>query len=201
MSRKSKQIPYKSIIAIYCEGDSEKRYFEMLKRKYHSANVHTAKISVDSVGVSGLELLKKAAAKIEKLPKNKKIEKAYVVFDHDAFSENELRDCDAFAKAHNITILFSSINLEIWILMHFEPVFKSYSASELNSRLSGKDYFNTDYSAFKGQDYGPYLFDRVKIAKEHADLLKEKSTDPWYKRDPYTNINQYLAEIFSTTSF
>jgi hypothetical protein len=201
MSRKSRRLPYKPIIAIYCEGDSEKAYFDMLKRKYHSANVHPTKVAITSIGSSGPELLKKASSKLKRLPTGQKVEQAYVVFDRDALSESDLIQCEQLAKTHKITILFSSINLEIWILMHFKPVFRAYTAKELNQILSGKDYFNTDYRAFKGQAYDRYLFDRIHTAKAHGDLLQQKITRPWYRQDPFTNIHQHLKGIFDTDSF
>ncbi len=45
--------------------------------------------------------------------------------------KKELLRCKKLARENNITILFSSICFEIWILMHFEPVFSSYSSDEL----------------------------------------------------------------------
>ncbi len=88
MARKSKNYPYRKIIAIYCEGDSEKAYFEMIKRKYHGANVHVnkaqdMKVEIDSDGLSGISLLKKALVKSQRLSKKQRAEQVYVVFDRD----------------------------------------------------------------------------------------------------------------------
>ncbi len=71
MARRSKGIPLKPIIVIYCEGESEKAYFEMLKQKYHATTVHTQKIDVESIGIKGMPLLQKAVRKIQKLQKRK----------------------------------------------------------------------------------------------------------------------------------
>ena len=81
MPRKSRKIPYKKIIAIYCEGDSEKAYFEMLKRKYRAANVHvhSHKLVITSVGLSGMSLLKKAAQKVKRL-KRMNTQKRYMSY-------------------------------------------------------------------------------------------------------------------------
>ncbi|MCH4171614.1 MAG: RloB family protein [Lactobacillus sp.] len=204
MARKSKNIPYKKIIAIYCEGDSEKAYFEMLRRKYNSPNVHTEKIekvSVNSLGLSGLSLLKKAKTKVDRLSKKKRVEKVYVVFDRDDFTEPDLQKCDVFARKNDITIIFSSINLEVWILMHYRPVHKQYTPNELNAILSSEDYFNTDYAKFKGNQYDEYLFDRIKTAKENADALQKRYQKPWYKNNLYTNINEEITNIFGVTEF
>lgn len=135
MSRKSKAIPLKPIVLVYCEGDSEKAYFEMLRHKYHARNVH-------------------------------------------------------------------AINIEVWILMHFEPVFRSYSTLELNQKLSSSKYFNLDYEHFKGQPYDHFLFDRVNIAVTNAQKLRHQQKGlRWYDRDPFTNIDQYLTDIFGVTEY
>lgn len=124
MARKSRQIPYKKIIAIYCEGDSEKAYFEMLRRKYNSSNVHvhSPKLAITSVGLSGMSLLKKANQKMQRLKSNEHAEMIYVVFDRDSLKQDEIASCQKFALQHNMSIIFSNVNLEIWILMHFQPV-------------------------------------------------------------------------------
>ncbi|BAP85245.1 abortive phage resistance protein [Paucilactobacillus hokkaidonensis JCM 18461] len=201
MSRRSKQLEFKPLIAIYCEGDSEKVYFEMLKRKYHASNVRAEKVSINSMGTKGLSLLYRAQSKIEALPKNKKIDQAYVIFDRDDLSNKELKKCNNYARSHKIKIMFSSVNIEIWVLMHFQPVSRVYTARELNRLLSGEKYFNTDYSKFKGNPYDEYLVDRVKYAKNNAEILLKRSTDPWYERDPYTNVNNFISDIFKVSQF
>lgn len=201
MVRRSRNLRIKPLIAIYCEGDSEKAYFEMLKRKYHGANVNTEKISINKMGKQGLDLLVAASAKIKQLPRTKQIDQAYVVFDRDDLTIAELQKCARFAKQHHIKIIFSSINIEIWILMHFQAVTRAFTRRELNQLLSREKYFNTDYAKFKGQPYDDFLIDRVKTAKLNADKLLEASTKPWYNRDPYTNINTFLSEIFDVTEF
>lgn len=45
--------------------------------------------------------------------------------------------------------MFSAIDFEIWILLHFEPVNRSYSRKELVKRLSGEKYFNQEYKKGK----------------------------------------------------
>ncbi|MCH4165450.1 MAG: RloB family protein [Lentilactobacillus diolivorans] len=201
MARRSKGIPLKPIIVIYCEGESEKAYFEMLKRKYHATTVHTEKIAVESIGIKGMPLLQKAVRKIQKLQKKKKIDQSYVVFDRDDLSRSELQQCEKFANENRIQILFSSINIEIWILMHFQTVNRAYQASELNQILSGKDFFDTDYRRFKGASYDHFLFDRVKTAMINANRLEKGQSKPWYDCNPYTNINDFITKIFNVTEF
>lgn len=202
MSRKSKAIPLKPIVLVYCEGDSEKAYFEMLRHKYHARNVHAIKVEVSATGMKGMALMVKAQAKMRQAATKKKIDQVYVVFDRDELSKAELKKCEDFGKEHDIQIVFSSINIEVWILMHFEPVFRSYSTLELNQKLSSSKYFNLDYEHFKGQPYDHFLFDRVNIAVTNAQKLRNQQKGlRWYDRDPFTNIDQYLTDIFGVTEY
>ena len=188
MGRKSKKIKQKPIIGIFCEGKSEKQYLTMLKQKYRSTNV---KIEIVDAGLSGKKLVEKAI----KSRKHKKFDAVYVVFDRDDHKKEELRACSKLAKTNNVNIIFSSIDFEIWILMHFEPVFRRYTRPELVTRLSKEKYFNQDYSRFKGNSYRSYIFDKVENTMNNATKLYKKNSN-WIEDDPFTNIHIYLPRIF-----
>ena len=168
------------IIGILCEGESEKQYFTMLKQKYRLANI---KVKIVAADLSGKSLVEKAV----KFGKYNHLDKTYVVFDRDEHSKDELRKCAKLARKNDITIMFSSIDFEIWILMHFESVTRSYTRKELVQKLSRSAYFNQDYSRFKGNSYREYIFDKVQDAVDHANKLYRKKSD-WINDDPFTNI-------------
>lgn len=119
-----------------------------------------------------------------------------MVFDRDDKSIGDIQRCEKLAKRNKITILFSSISFEIWILMHFEPVMRSYTRKQLVNKLSTKKYFNQDYQKFKGSSYRPYLYNKIQQAEENAEKLEQihKNMD---RDDPFTNIHKYLKEIFN----
>ena len=196
MGRKSKQLKLKPMIAVFCEGESEQAYFEMLKQKYHASNVRTERITIKALHLNGLALLKKAKARRDALQRSKLVEQAYVVFDRDALREADLLACAKYAKQEALTIIFSSVNFEVWILMHFEPVRRHYTAAELVRVLSGERYFNLEYQQFKGSDYTDYLVDRVRMAELHAENLRITQSGAWYRRDPYTQVDLAVVEIF-----
>ncbi|WP_297949975.1 RloB family protein [uncultured Lactobacillus sp.] len=193
MGRKRNKVKSNPIIGILCEGESEKQYFTMLKQKYRLANI---KIKVVAADLSGRSLVEKAI----KFSKYNHLDKTYVAFDRDEHSKAELRECDTLAQKNGIAIMFSSIDFEIWILMHFEPVTRSYTRDELVQKLSKTAYFNQDYSRFKGNSYREYIFDKVQNAVDHADKLYQKNYD-WINDDPFTNIQLYLPEIFKRDNF
>lgn len=194
MGRKSKRIKSNPSIGIFCEGESEKRYFTMLKQKYRSTNIQ---IKIFAADLSGKRLVEKA---ISTNNYKKQFDQIYVVFDRDEHSRQELYECKKLAKKNKINIIFSSIDFEIWILMHFEPVFRSYTREELVKRLSGKDYFNQDYRRFKGNSYRNYIFDNVQDAVDNANSLYDKKSD-WINDDPFTNVQIYLPKIFNRDNF
>lgn len=180
-------------IGIFCEGESEKQYFTMLKQKYRLPNIRIKVIAAD---LSGKKLIEKAI----KYGRHNNLERLYVVFDRDEHSKSELIECEKLARKYKIGLLFSSIDFEIWILMHFEPVFRSYSRAELVKKLSGKSYFNQNYNQFKGNSYREFIFDKVQEAVDNADKLYQKNNN-LIDDDPFTNIHKYLVEIFNRTDF
>lgn len=189
MARKRKRTKkIAEVIYIFCEGESEEAYLNMLKQKYRLPNV---KVRVVASDLSGERLVKKA---IETMNYHH-IKRGYVIFDRDEHKRSELEKCKKLADKNNISIIFSSIDFEIWILMHFEPVNRPYTRKELENKLSGKKYFNTDYKNFKGNSYRKFLFDKIEYAVTNANALY-KSNNNWITDDPYTNVQIYIDEIF-----
>ncbi len=148
--RKSKKLNLRPPVRIYCEGKTEENYFNMLKQKYHQANVSINSrysIKVKAMARSGMALLHGVLED----PKLNIQDKIYLVFDL------------AKKSKYDITILFSNICFEVWILMHFEPVTAAYTRPQFFSKLSGKQYFNEEYSRNKGQKIN-ILRDKVSTA-------------------------------------
>jgi len=203
MSRKSRQLHQKKITVIYCEGESEKAYFEMLSAKYSSGtNVHAEKVRIETITQSrGVDLIEKAARKRARLPRNKQVDQAYVVFDRDSLTRVDLEQCGKRARENDLRIIFSSINFEVWILLHFEAVSRAYTATQLNLKLSGEKYFNQDYAKFKGRRYDQYLFDRINLAVANGCQLTNPKENSWLISNPYTNVHQALTDIYGVTQF
>lgn len=200
--RKSKKLNLRPTVRIYCEGKTEENYFNMLKKKYRQSNVYPIKIK--SMARSGMTLLHDVLED----PKLNKHDKIYLVFDRDEHDNEELLKCfdQARKSPYDITILFSSICFEIWILMHFESVNANYERKQLFNKLSGKKYFDEEYSRNKGEKID-ILYDKVGTAVKNANRISspaDKSANASTKiirSDPYTNINLYLKDIFQTEQY
>lgn len=195
MARKRKKRKQNPIIGIFCEGESEKQYFTMLMQKYRRRNV---KIKIVAADLSGKSLIDKTIGKIKQEAKD--FDQVYVVFDRDEHKKQELLECERLAKKNGIKIMFSPIDFEIWILLHFEEVLRSYNRKELVKKLSQEGYFNCDYNDFKGKSYSEYIEDKVQDAVDNATKLYKKKNN-WIEDDPFTNIQIYLPEIFDRNDF
>jgi len=194
--RSRKNIPEQKIIGIFCEGESELQYFNMLKRKYHSANVGAHRIKIRQFhGKKGIDLIRTAIAQRKAI---KDIDETYVAFDCDDMSNQDIQNSVNLAEKKNIHIIFSRTNFEIWILMHFEQVNKVYTKDQLNTKLSDAKHFNlknTSYGHFKGNEYSPMLEDKVKIAVENAETLYLRNNNI-VQDEPFTNVQNSLIPIF-----
>lgn len=193
--RRKNNLHLKPVIGIYCEGESEKSYFMMLRQKYNASNIHAERVKIEAMAESGERIIDAAWRKGSRLHQDQ----IYVVFDRDAKTDEELARCHKIAKRKNVKILLSSICFEIWILMHFEKVMRSYTTAQLFRKLSKSAYFGQNYNRFKGSDY-QLIYDNVGQAVTNAQLLY-KQHDNMIKDDPYTNIHIGLHEIFHPNTY
>ena len=198
MTRKSKNKPLKKVIGIFCEGPSEVAYFKMLSRKYRGGNVWTQPIGLEIESMSSMQGTKLISAVIDKvgpLAQKRQVNAVFAVFDRDKLTHEDIQRAQSIARKNGITIIFSSTNFEVWILLHFKYFSRAYTKNELNRKLSAPDKFNQDYSRFKGSTYDHYLFDRVAIAIKNARRLSMTQRE-LLMDDPYVNIQDYIKMIF-----
>jgi hypothetical protein len=194
--RTSKNLPEQKIIGIFCEGASELQYFKMLQRKYGKSNVGADKLNIKQLkGKKGISIITAATAQRYSIPD---LDDVYVVFDCDDLTKNDIQQSMSMARKKNIQIIFSNINFEIWILMHFEPVSRIFTKKELNRKLADSKHFNlgrNTYDHFKGSEYGPFLEDKVKIAVANGKNLYRSNND-MVNSQPYTNVQEFIKPIF-----
>ena len=178
-------------VLILCEGDTEKLYFQEIKSSLPRDKKRGLTIDVDkSKGRDPLSLVteairRKASAKGEGNP----YKEIWVVFDHDNFPNREL--AIKKAKTANLQIAFSSINIEVWFIFHFEYKLKVF--------LNGdevKKYFAEKY--LKGYQPGrtkvyEQIQSKTNTAIANAERLKEAKKEEIESGVLETNLNPYLT--------
>ncbi|MGZ9850989.1 RloB family protein [Limosilactobacillus ingluviei] len=196
MVRRSRNFRPRSVkIGIFCEGETEQKYFKMLQRKYHRSDVKSHSLDIKSERKSGVKLLKIANTRA----KQHKYDRVYVVFDRDDKTTEDLKKCQQLSKDYGITMLVSSECFEFWLLLHYEFSTGSYTRKALYKKLSGKEYFGCNYVETKGDDLSDKIEDRIHIAEKNGNQLLVTNNN-LISSQPFTNISNYLREIFGLTA-
>lgn len=195
MARKSKGKKLKKRTMIFCEGETEKFYFDMLKKKYHSSNVTPVKSEV--ISGSSVTLVKNAIAKINAGKSKYKYEKIYVVYDKDDESSEDIQKALKEARAENIITLFSNECFELWVLMHFKKETSFKNRKELYKILEKEMNLSESYESIKGEKVAPMLEDLIHKAVENA-TNQELDDDVVnnINNNPYTNVHHHIKSIY-----
>lgn len=79
-------------VMIFCEGETEEAYINMIKRRYSAKNVLSNKIKAKSYRMQGLTLVQHAIHTINKMSKKQResFDEFYVMYDRDEQSIEEL---------------------------------------------------------------------------------------------------------------
>lgn len=147
MVRTSKEIESKNLV-IFCEGRSEKKYFNKIKKKYRVRNLNI--IPEVSTQKNPIHIVNEAIKYMKHLKKSKNYlqkDVCYCVFDKDDNTKKQLEEALEISKESefNIKLILSNPNLEVWFALHFEElnIDKNYSKKEIENIISshiGKRY-------------------------------------------------------------
>lgn len=192
----------KKKIVIFCEGETEKNYFTMLRSKYRSAHISVEGAGIDiQVGEGqAVKLVEHAKSTLERDGRYKGIgvPSVYVVFDKDDVTDSEITKAFRLAEGYGYKVMFSNECFEYWILLHFEETNHPPSRKRLNQRLS-KHFLVDHYDRYKADadKLGKILKNRIGYAMSNP--VNEKMTDP--NQNPYTNAKAVITELFQRTEF
>ncbi|WP_342575495.1 RloB family protein [Solibacillus sp. FSL K6-1781] len=198
----------KKKVFIYCEGETEKFYFDMLSAKYSSYTIEAKSlkrvgIKTKVVGSKGpQDIVSEAIRTLEKDSMKNEVHKAYVVFDNDLSSKDEILKAIEKAEKHSLEVLYSNINFDLWILLHFEKVNSYCSKKEINRKLS--TYYGVESYAneVKGEMVSKILRDKIRFAVDNATTLLGDTKGSLIKsidNNPFINIHSHLEDIFQTS--
>lgn len=188
-------------IMIYCEGETEKQYFDMLSRKYSKSTVTSKRISVKTKVMGNknpLNLVKEAIRTLEHDRKKNNVDLAYVVFDNDCHKDEEISTAMQLAKKNKLEVVYSNITFDLWILLHFEQVNRYMTKQNIYEKLSGIFNVESYQNELKGKDISRYLEDLVIVADRNAGKIISDISDicVCIKLNPFVNIHKHIKNIY-----
>ncbi len=198
MARKSIKKKLKKIVAIFCEGETEKIYFNILNSKYRTVNVHVTDhpkvIPVVGQGqaIQLIEYAKKSLSTAARF-KGLDIDQVYIVFDKDDLTRTQLDMAFSLADANDYKILFSNECFDLWVLLHYEDCNRPLSRKEIYRKLTTL-MSSINYEKCKADED---LF--AKALKNRIHLAMANSSNSLFKtrhENPYTNAREIIHEIY-----
>ncbi|WEV50957.1 RloB family protein [Lactobacillus sp. ESL0731] len=197
MVRRSKKLDLKKIIVIFCEGETERNYFNMLRLKYRSANVQ---IKFKKLG-NGNGLITRHLSEIKECRRKYKNCEIYVCFDRDDLTLKELQQQLKEAKDNNLKVMYSNVSFEVWLLNHFRKLshIREMTHNDLYNQL--QKFLNvSDYKDYKGSNMTNDFIDRVRNALENTKEYASLENNPQLLNcNPYTNVGIEVKLIFDLT--
>lgn len=201
-SRKSKSIKIKGKLYIFCNGVTEKSYFEEIRKELHLP-IATCKIESSSYNRKSL------VVKVAKMIKRDEYviypeDKIFIVFDADIEPKGKIsypsklasdvdNACHSCKSKKYISIL-SNESFELWLLLHFEDIQHALHRDDVEHRL--KTHI-PDYVKGKTLTYS-YTKSAIEVAKQRAKKLAlnhEKLKTTPSKCNPVTYVYKLVEEI------
>ncbi len=203
LERETKQIAERPKILIVCEGENtEKDYFEMLKRFFKLYNTLTIKIVGE--GNNTLNLVKKA----KKLNQQDEYEQVWCVFDKDDFPNKNFNEAIQIAESLGFEVAYSNQAFEYWLLLHFEnhlgnPIHRDLYYDRINNYLKeSKLEYDKDSKIITEEIFLKLQAIDPKTGKTRQDLAIERAkkiVEKWEKDDSIRS--NPAKEESSTTVF
>lgn len=150
-SRKSRKRKIKRTIIFLVEGETEKKYFNLVSQAYRLTGAHTVKI----LSNSGNDWVDKAKNEITNDPNIKKIinesTDIFIIFDKDDYTKKDIdkmvekaADIERTEKCSVCSLGMSNYAFEVWLLAHFEKI---------NGGILSKASLNKKIGKYLGEKY------------------------------------------------
>jgi len=157
------------ILWIFCEGETEKYYFQKLK-----AEERIGRVNVKSTKKTGSKNIVKYATTFTKHNNDfSKGDTVFCVFDRDKNTNKQLKEAKREAERHGIKIIFSNPSFEFWLLIHYQLHTTSCENDDILTKLKK---FIPDYHK---ADPELYLITRnnIETAKTNSQKIIEMYRD------------------------
>ncbi|WP_314406062.1 RloB family protein [Leuconostoc suionicum] len=136
MARQKKKRRSKKMVYVFVEGVTEKTYFDALRQQLRLTSLKMEILKLDNAGCNWVE---KSLNQMRNNPNYKRESntEVFVVFDKDQLKKTQFDTMLSLAKRNDISIIFSNISFELWLLAHFEPITTAnYSLQKTIEKLS-----------------------------------------------------------------
>lgn len=177
-------------ILIYCEGETERIYFEQMKILKRSKMVS---VKIKNVKRSALKLAQHAYRDSSYQP----FDEVWIVFDKDDLTDRQLDEVNDFCKEHNIQIAYTNEAFELWLLLHFEQVDvkEVYPRAVLNEKME-QHLQVARYIRNKGnaEVIAPIALRHEVAMRNCLEMMNLRNTDS--RDNPYCNVHDMLRYIF-----
>lgn len=195
-------------IILFCEGSTEKFYFEYFTEIIEKSKYNDIKIEIESADGNSSRVLKFADEYLDNEANNRKYSnyKKYLIFDCDA-PPNIQKIINKMSQSQNgYELLVSNYLFETWLLMHFENVTEKISKENTYQRLSG--HLVGEYKkASSGLIREILQNGSVEEAMKNAETLAEKYKSEGIticnsigKMNPFTNVNILVEQLLAAIS-
>ncbi len=193
---------------LFCEGLTEKYYFEYFIDIIKKNKFNDIRIEIESADGNSSRVLKFADDYLAVEDNNRKYSnyKKYLVFDCDS-PPNIQRVIDKICLSENgYEMLVSNYLFETWLLMHFENVTEKISKEYTYKRLS-EHLVNQYKKASAGLIREIIQNGSVEEAMRNAESLAAKYSQEGKnicnsigKMNPYTNVNILVEQLLAVIS-
>ena len=189
-TRERGRLALRKTILIYCEGETERIYFEQMKILKRSKMVS---VKIKNVKRSAIKLARHAYRDSSYQP----FDEVWIVFDKDDLTEKQLEEVNTFCVQHNIHIAYTNEAFELWLLLHFEQIDVSqvYPRALLNEKM--EEYLGvTRYIRNKGnaEVIAPIALRHEVAMKNCVDMMRLRNSDS--RDNPYCNVHEMIRIVF-----
>ncbi|WP_413365078.1 RloB family protein [Lysinibacillus sp. 3P01SB] len=177
-------------VLIYCEGETERIYFEQIRILKRSK---MASVKIKNAKRSAMKLAQHAYRDASHQP----FDEVWIVFDKDDLNTQQLLEVNVYCTEHNIRIAYTNESFELWLLLHFEQIDVSqvYPRALLNEKM--EEYLGVSrYRRNKGnvEVIAPIAL-RHEIAIRNCTAMME-SREGNSLDNPYCNVHEMIRTVF-----
>lgn len=207
---RAKNIKHTNIghMILFCEGLTEKYYFEYFTDIIEKNKFNDVRIEIESADGNSSRVLKFEDCYLAVEDNNRKYSnyKKYLVFDCDA-PPNIQSIIDKIRLSDNgYEMLISNYLFETWLLMHFENVTEKISKEQTYKRLSKHlvtEYKKASTGLIREVIYKGNIEEAMKNAEDLAEKYLKEGVNIYNSienMNPYTNVNILIEQLLATIS-